>query len=215
MLRLLRQLCERPEPPSHPNPTPRPPRTPHGHTVAHLTVAPGARLFACAAGALVSVFAVAAEGGAPPQRTALGPLPGGVQALRFARSGSRLLACYNGGVTQWDLTRGAEEGRALDLPYAGACLSGDAAPAPRGGEWVVAGCHDATVHIFQLIREKGGARLDVSGVAAVVVGGGGGGGGRQGVQGGVRVGGSRGAAHPLQAPHPPPPQPRPPHTRRS
>jgi WD40 repeat protein len=84
--------------------------------------------------------------------------PTQVESLRYDRRG-RLLASYNGGVSLWDLTRPADAKRELALPYPGACLCADATP---DGAYIVAGCHDSTVHIFHLAGQRdGGVELQV------------------------------------------------------
>ncbi|PSC71527.1 WD-40 repeat [Micractinium conductrix] len=123
-----------------------------GCSVNHLTVAPGSKSFACAAGSLVSVFTLGDSAAAPPTKRVLGPLPSTVEHLRYDRAGN-LLACYNGGCSMIVADRKAEQDE-LPMPYAGACLCGDVSP---GGEYVVAGCHDATVHIFQLKAQRDGS----------------------------------------------------------
>lgn len=125
-----------------------------GRSVGHLTVATDGRQFAVSSGRSVVLFAVAS---APANannvtRRDFPPLKSTVEGLKFDAKHGNLLAAYNGGVTLWDLsTRTKEEAQALDFPYEGACLAVDAHPSM---DWLVAGCHDATVHIWQLIHGK-------------------------------------------------------------
>ena len=41
----------------------------------------------------------------------------------------------------------------------GACLAGDVSD---GMDWIVAGCHDSTAHIYHIIHEEGGFNLEAS-----------------------------------------------------
>lgn len=126
-----------------------------GRSVGHLAVATGGLQFAVSSGRSIVLFAVAS---APANannisRRDLPPLKSTVEGLKFDAKHGNLMAAYNGGVTLWDLsTRTKDEAQALDFPYEGACLAVDAHPSM---DWVVAGCHDATVHIWQLIHGKG------------------------------------------------------------
>ena len=84
-----------------------------------------------------------------------------VESLRFDRRGN-LLATYNGGLSYWNFERGrgaeggggeaAQEKQELPLPYAGACLCGDVTP---DLQYIVAGCHDASVHIYHFKEQRG------------------------------------------------------------
>ena len=125
-----------------------------GRSVGHLSVATGGLRFAVASGRSVVLFTVAS---APANaenitRRDFPPLDSTVESLKFDAKHGNLLAAYNGGITLWDLsTRTENEAQALDFPYEGACLSVDAHPSM---DWLVSGCHDATVHIWQLIHGK-------------------------------------------------------------
>ncbi|KAL4457845.1 hypothetical protein ABPG75_012710 [Micractinium tetrahymenae] len=125
-------------------------RTRGGHSVNHLAAAPGGKAFACAAGRLVTIFTLGASAQAAPSKKVLGPMESTVESLRFDRHGN-LLATYNGGVSYWRFDRTEEEKRELALPYAGACLCGDVTP---GVDYIVAGCHDATVHIYHFKQQR-------------------------------------------------------------
>ena len=130
-------------------------RTPSGDSVPLLTVAPGGLHFAVASGKSVSLFTVATAPATASNvsRRDFPPLKSTVEALKFDKKHGNLMAGYNGGVTLWDLsTRSEDEAQALDFPYDGACLSVDAHPSM---EWVVGGCHDATVHIWNLTPKEG------------------------------------------------------------
>lgn len=132
-------------------------RTPHGACVNHISVAPGGTHFAAAAGRTMVLFAVSATPAtaATVTRRDFDPLKSTVEALRFDKKQGNLLAGYNGGVTVVDLAnRAADEAQSLDFPYDGACLSVDGNATM---EWVVSGCHDASVHIWQLIHNPEGA----------------------------------------------------------
>ncbi|KAI3436773.1 hypothetical protein D9Q98_006185 [Chlorella vulgaris] len=125
-------------------------RTGRGHSVNHLTVAPGAAAFACAAGKLISVYRLGATPQQATTKRVLGPVEGTVESLRYDRRGN-LLATYNGGVTYWDFRK--DEQQELALPHSSACLSGDVNP---GVEYIVTGCQDSTVHIFHFKAERDG-----------------------------------------------------------
>ncbi|GAB4820630.1 hypothetical protein N2152v2_007676 [Parachlorella kessleri] len=136
-----------------------PDTSPSGFSVSHLAVAPDASSFAVAAGKSVVRFSLDSQQGpsAEPKRKAFPPLASTVEALRFDRQGN-LMAAYYGGVTYWDFSRTEEQRQALDLPYQGACLSLDATPT---ADWVVAGCHDSSVHIYHFKRqEEAGVELE-------------------------------------------------------
>ncbi|PRW55973.1 WD40 subgroup [Chlorella sorokiniana] len=127
-----------------------------GHCVNHLTIAPGAKSFACAAGRLVTIFTLGSTAQQPPSKRVLGPLESTVESLRFDRRGN-LLATYNNGVSYWDFTRSQDE-QELPLPAPGAMLCGDVTPS---GDYIVAGCHDATVHIYHFKQKsKGGVEME-------------------------------------------------------
>ncbi|KAI7840354.1 hypothetical protein COHA_005900 [Chlorella ohadii] len=128
-----------------------------GHSVNHLTVAPGAKSFACAAGRLVTIFTLGSSAQQAPSKRVLGPLESTIESLRFDRRGN-LLATYNNGVSYWDFTRTLDEKQELPLPAPGAMLCGDVTPS---GDYIVAGCHDATVHIYHFKQHgDGGVEME-------------------------------------------------------
>jgi WD40 repeat protein len=125
-----------------------------GRSVGHLAIATGGLQFAVSSGRSVVLFSVksAPANADNVTRRDFPPLKSTVEGLKFDAKHGNLLAAYNGGVTLWDLsTRTENEAQALDFAFEGACLAVDAHPSM---DWLVAGCHDATVHIWQLIHGK-------------------------------------------------------------
>jgi hypothetical protein len=134
--------------------------------VSHIAISPDATAAACASGKTVTVLRVGSTGDAVSSGT-LPALPSTVESLRYDARGN-LLASYYGGVTFWNFAeRGSEQAQALDLQYMGACLAADVS---RSAEWVVAGCHDATVHIFHMTPGDAGVAVQVGGMSACVCG---------------------------------------------
>jgi len=131
-------------------------RTPkNGHSVNHLTVNPKRTIFAVASGRNIVQFSISGSAGASvstPDSKVYAPLPSTVECLKFSQFNDNLMAAYNGGITVWDLsTRSNNELQGLDFAYDGACLSVDAT---EDLKWIVAGCHDASVHIYNLVKKQ-------------------------------------------------------------
>ncbi|KAI8469457.1 MAG: WD40-repeat-containing domain protein [Monoraphidium minutum] len=133
-------------------------RTPDGHTVGCVAVSPDGSLAACAAGKTVHLFEPAAED-IEATRRVFPPVAGGVVTdVRFAGP-RRLLAAHYGGVVLY----GAEPGEGgLALEHGVNILSVAATPDLR---WIVGGCMDSTVHIWNVERRAPGERPALAGGA--------------------------------------------------
>lgn len=127
-------------------------KSPFGHTVNNLTISPCGKKFAVSSGRTVALFTILSAVNGSVSLHDIPPLLFTLESLRFDPKNGNLLAAYNSGVTVWDFAqRSEQETQALDFPYEGPCLSVAMSPST---EWLVAGCHDATVHIWQLIPKK-------------------------------------------------------------
>lgn len=89
----------------HPGLPPPPCRTRRGHSVNHLTVAPGGKAFACAAGRLVTLFTLGPSAQAEPSRKVLGPLESTVR-----RAGQILMLCKPGAAASGQYGHGSHGG---------------------------------------------------------------------------------------------------------
>lgn len=107
-----------------------------GHCVNHLTVAPGAKSFACTAGRLVTIFSLGSSPQQAPAKRVLGPLESTVGGWVGALVLARLLSTRVPAATL--LCRCAAVGRRVVLPWQPLCcpdclhaLAGPSTPAGR------------------------------------------------------------------------------------
>mmetsp|Transcript_26712 Transcript_26712/g.67191 ORF Transcript_26712/g.67191 Transcript_26712/m.67191 type:complete len:379 (+) Transcript_26712:109-1245(+) len=118
-------------------------RTPEGHTVSNVAVSVDGKAFAVSAGKAVHIISVEDTELVDDKRKVFPAVGACVEDLKFLPSGE-LIAGYYGGVSIWSPAVG-EQG--LELPFKGNMLSVSATPDKA---WIIAGCHDATVHIWHL-----------------------------------------------------------------
>lgn len=121
-------------------------RTSEGHTVGNVAVAADGKSFAVSAGKSVHIISVEDTELEAQKRKVFPPVGACVEDLKFLPSGE-LIAGYYGGVSLWSPSVG-EKG--VELPFKGNMLSVSATPDKT---WIIAGCHDATVHIWNLTKD--------------------------------------------------------------
>lgn len=134
-------------------------RTGAGHSVNHLAISPTGLYFAAAAGKTVHLFELK-EKPSPPELVSKAHMPAVVESITFNREGSMVGFSYYGGVSVVNLTGLPDHSQTLPLTYPSGCLC---LAISSNGEWVAAGCHDASVHIFHIVESEEGA--DVQGLA--------------------------------------------------
>eukprot|EP00192_Tetraselmis_astigmatica_P010652 CAMPEP_0117657278 /NCGR_PEP_ID=MMETSP0804-20121206/5246_1 /TAXON_ID=1074897 /ORGANISM="Tetraselmis astigmatica, Strain CCMP880" /LENGTH=383 /DNA_ID=CAMNT_0005463723 /DNA_START=103 /DNA_END=1255 /DNA_ORIENTATION=- len=122
-------------------------RTPDGHTVSNIVVSEDGKSFAVSAGKSVHIISMEKTELEEERHKVFPPVGAVVEDIKFLASGE-LIAGYYGGVSIWSPLVGQT---GVELPFKGNMLSVSATNDKR---WIIAGCHDATVHIWNL-QENG------------------------------------------------------------